>query len=100
MKSLRYILLFLPFLMASCIEDGFDMSPSAQPAFSVDTLHMGIHFTESPTPTRRFTVHNRNNKMISISDIAVREADGGAIFRINVDGFAGTEFHNVEIPSS
>lgn len=97
MKSLRYILLLLPFLMASCIEDGFDTSPSAQPAFSVDTLHMGIHFTESPTPTRRFTVHNRNNKMISISDIAVREADGGAIFRINVDGFAGTEFHNVEI---
>lgn len=98
MKRLIYLFLLLPLLasLTSCIEDGFDNSPSAQPVFSVDTLHMGVYFTDQPTPTRRFTVHNRNSKLISISDISIREA-GSKIFRINVDGFSGTTFHNVEI---
>lgn len=83
-------------LLASCIEDGFDTSPSAQPQFSVDTLRMGVSFTEQPTPTARFTVRNRNSKNISISRIALRD-DADGHFRINVDGFAGREFSDVEI---
>lgn len=96
MNRIAYLFLLLPLLLASCIEDGFDTSPSAQPHFSVDTLDMGVHFTEQPTPTRRFTVHNRHDKLISISDISIRET-GCTTFRLNVDGFSGTEFHNVEI---
>lgn len=91
------ILLFLG--LTSCIEDGVTTSPSAQPLFSVDTLSLGVTFTDQPTPTARFTVHNRNSKIISISRIALREGDS-APFRINVDGFAGREFTNVEIRPS
>lgn len=83
-------------VLPSCIEDGFDTSPSAQPVFSVDTLDMGVTFTDQPTPTHRFVVHNRNSKLISISRIALR-GDDGERFRINVDGFAGSEFADVEI---
>ena len=81
--------------LVGCIEDGIDNSPSAQPEFSVDTLSLGVVFTDQPTPTSRFMVYNRHDKIISISDISLRNADGA--FRINVDGFAGTSFQNVEI---
>ncbi|MDE5982008.1 MAG: hypothetical protein K2G92_02720, partial [Duncaniella sp.] len=59
--------LLMTVIATSCIEDGVDNSPSAQPRFSVDTLKMGTFFTGQPTPTFRFTVHNRNSKIINIS---------------------------------
>lgn len=94
--SLIFSFIFSGLLFTACIEDGFDSSPSSQPAFSVDTLDMGVTFTAQSTPTHRFTVHNRHSKLISISRIALRDGDPGA-FRINVDGFSGKEFHDVEI---
>ncbi|MDE6187740.1 MAG: hypothetical protein K2G17_06380, partial [Duncaniella sp.] len=97
MKTLLRIAFILTVLSASvgCIEDGIDTSPSAQPEFSVDTLKLGVVFTGEPTPTSRFMVYNRHDKIISISNIALRGGDGA--FRINVDGFSGTSFQNVEI---
>lgn len=96
MKTLRYLLytLLMTVIATSCIEDGVDNSPSAQPRFSVDTLKMGTFFTGQPTPTFRFTVHNRNSKIINISSIALRD---GSTFRVNVDGLTGTTFSNIEI---
>ncbi|MDE5666060.1 MAG: right-handed parallel beta-helix repeat-containing protein [Duncaniella sp.] len=97
MKTLLRIVFIFIVLSASvsCIEDGIDTSPSAQPEFSVDTLKLGVVFTGEPTPTSRFMVYNRHDKIISISNIALRGGDGA--FRINVDGFSGTSFQNVEI---
>lgn len=88
--------LILLLAVSSCIEDGYETSASAQPAFSVDTLDIGVAFTEQPTPTSRFVVHNRHDKILNISSISLREGEGGT-FRINVDGFAGAQFHDVEI---
>ena len=56
-------------ILAGCIEDGIDTSPSSQPDFSVDTLFMGTVFTGQPTPTNRFMVYNRHDKIMRISDI-------------------------------
>lgn len=97
MKTLLNILFSLLVLcaLAGCIEDGIDTSPSSQPEFSVDTLRLGVVFTGQPTQTGRFMVYNRRDKILSISDISLRNSDG--TFRINVDGFSGTSFHNVEI---
>ena len=83
-------------LTASCIEDGYETSPSAGPVFSVDELDMGTYFTDQPTPTARFVVYNRHDKVLNISSVTLREGDAGA-FRVNVDGFAGSTFSNVEI---
>lgn len=80
----------------SCIEDGYATSASSQPVFSTDTLDMGTYFTGQPTPTARFTVHNRQDKILNISSITLREGSAGA-FRVNVDGFSGSQFQNVEI---
>ena len=83
-------------MLTSCIEDGFSSSPSDQPTFSVDTLQMGVIFTEQPSTTHRFTVYNRAGKSISISKISL-SGENAQLFRLNVDGFSGREFHNVEI---
>lgn len=101
MNKLKYIL-YLIFAAAamlsvsSCIEDGVTTSPSAQPTFSVDTLKMGTVFTDQVTTTYRMTVYNRHDKILNISDIRL-SGENADVFRINVDGFSGTSFSNVEI---
>lgn len=86
----------LTFTMASCIEDGFSTSPSDQISFSVDTLDMGEVYTGELAATHRFVVYNRNNKGLNISRISLSGENAG-LFRLNVDGFAGTTFSDVEI---
>lgn len=83
-------------LLPACIEDSFSTSPSDQPTFSTDTLKLGEVFTAQGTPTHRFIVHNRHDKMMNISYIGFRD-DAEGHFRLNVDGISGREFNNVEI---
>ena len=82
--------------LSGCIEDGYSSSPSDQPSFSVDTLHMGVIFTDEPSTTHRFTVYNRASKSINISRIGL-SGDNAQLFRLNVDGFSGRTFSDVEI---
>ena len=100
MKRLQFSLLFIfaafSTLFYSCIEDSFSSSPADQPTFSVDTLQMGLIFTEQPSTTHRFAVYNRANKSILISNISV-SGNNSELFRLNVDGFSGRQFDNVEI---
>lgn len=91
-----FFVLVASFVFAACIDDSFTESPSDQPTFSVDTLKMGVVFTEQMTTTHRFTVRNNASKSISISRIGL-SGDGAQYFRLNVDGFSGREFSNVEI---
>lgn len=83
-------------LATGCIEDSFSTSPSDQPEFSTDTVQLGKIFTDEPSTTSIFVVHNRYSKGMNISTINVTGADASA-FRINVDGLSGTSFSNVEI---
>ncbi|MDE6278561.1 MAG: hypothetical protein K2M05_01165 [Paramuribaculum sp.] len=80
----------------SCIEDGVSSSPSDQPAFSVDTLDLGVVYTSEPAPTRRFTVYNRHSKIITLSNIEMR-GEGSDRWRLNVDGHAGNSLTNIDI---
>lgn len=82
--------------LTSCIEDGVSTSPADQPEFSTDTLRMGQLFTQAPSPTHRFVVYNRHDKIMNISDIEFSENPSDA-FRINVDGMSGKRFSNVEV---
>lgn len=82
--------------LQGCIEDGFSSSPADRPTFSTDTLDMGTVITTDVSTTRRFTVRNPHAKGMIISDIHIDGANA-EIFRLNVDGFSGTSFNNVEI---
>lgn len=81
---------------SACIEDGFTSAPSDRPTFSVDTLDLGTVITTDLSTTQRFTVRNPHSKGLLISDIHV-SGENAEYFRLNVDGFSGTSFNNVEI---
>ena len=100
MNRLLIILLItasaLGLFSTSCIEDSFTTSPSDVLTFSVDTLKMGTVFTDEMTTTHRFTVSNRASKSLSIAGISL-SGPGAQYFRLNVDGFSGRDFRDVEI---
>lgn len=99
---MRQTLFFLLFLGAAltgltgCIEDGVSTSVNEQPVFSTDTLRLGRVWTGAPTPTSRFTVYNRHDKILNLSRVAFSD-DPDCHYRLNVDGTAGREVTNVEI---
>lgn len=82
--------------LTSCIEDAVSTSAADQPTFSTDTLRMGSLLTLDASPTSRFVVYNRHDKVMNISDIAFRDNLDGQ-FRLNVDGLSGSRFTNVEV---
>lgn len=82
-------------IVSSCISDDIDSSPGLTLDFSTDTVSFGTVFTDLGTPTARLRVFNRNKKGVSISTIRFRDPDSN--FSLNVDGFSGKEFHDVEI---
>lgn len=94
----KYISLFFLAIAAftSCIEDGVSSSAAHQPEFSTDTLNMGTIFTDQVSVTSRLTVYNRADKGIIISRIALT-GENASCFRLNVDGFSGESFNDVEI---
>ena len=94
--SFLFSAILIVFALGSCIEDGFTTSPSDQPVFSTDTLDMGVIFHEQASTTHRFTVYNRADKSLNISHISLSGENAG-YFRLNVDGFSGKSFDNVEI---
>lgn len=82
--------------LTACIEDGFSSSPADRPTFSTDTVNIGTVITTDVSTTQRFTVRNPHSKGIIISDIHI-EGEYSDCFRLNVDGFSGTTFSNIEI---
>lgn len=95
--SLSLILMILmSFGLVGCIEDGYTSSPNDRPTFSTDTVNMGMVITTDLSTTQRFTVRNPHSKGLLISDIRV-DGPNAEYFRVNVDGFSGTTFSNVEI---
>lgn len=98
MNQSRYLSLSLigGLLLTGCIEDGFTTSPADQPAFSTDTLKMGTLYTLDASPTHRFAVYNRHDKGLTLQSVEFADDEQG-IFRMNVDGMSGREFHDVEI---
>ncbi len=93
---ISFLCIVLCLALSACIEDGFSTSPSDQPAFSTDTVNMGVIFTEQVSPTSRFKVYNRHSKSLSISDIRL-SGENARYFRINVDGLTGDSFRDIEI---
>lgn len=99
MKPMRYFILTLigalSLIMASCIEDGFTTSSSDILTFSRDTVNFDTVFTDLGTPTARLIVSNKAKKGLNISSIKFRNPE--TMFRMNVDGVSGFDFHDVEI---
>lgn len=86
----------LSIFFTSCKKDKLNTTSGLQ--FSNDTLTFDTLFTTLGSTTRFFTIRNKENKAIKISNIHL----GGGTdsrYRINVDGDAGTSFTDIEIPA-
>lgn len=82
-------------IVSSCISDDFTDSPDARISFSSSVVDFGTVFTGDVSPTARLVVANHNKKGVRISSI--RFLDPDTPFSFNVDGVAGSVFHDVEI---
>ena len=67
--------------------------------FSTDTLSFDTVFTQLASTTRFFKIYNKESKSVKISSIRLLDLQTDAPFRMNVDGIAGKQFSDVEIPA-
>jgi hypothetical protein len=80
----------------SCQKDNIDTDPAVKLEFSQDTIFFDTVFTSLGSTTQSITIHNKGKQKINVSTI--RLAGGASSFyKLNVDGVAATEVHDVEI---
>ncbi len=90
------IIALLVFGTQSCRKDMFVTDSNSKLKFSDDTVHFDTVFTTVGSITIPLKIFNTYNNPISITSIEL--AGGNASqFRMNVDGDAGTVFHDIEI---
>ncbi|GHT27191.1 hypothetical protein FACS189432_03150 [Bacteroidia bacterium] len=100
-KSHYFFYILLISLLTSffaCNEDFEDYSTNPQNllAFSTDTLSFDTVLTTVNSPIQALKVYNPNSKPLLISSLNLASGtDSG--FKINVDGFAGSSFQDIEI---
>jgi len=85
------------FLLFSCEDERYLSSPDAQLRFSADTVMFDTVFSTMGSTTRMLKVFNPYKDKLLISSVKV---GGGEFsnFRLNVNGVAGNEIRDVEIP--
>jgi hypothetical protein len=81
----------------SCEDDKYLSSPDAQLRFSADTIMFDTVFTTVGSTTRILKVFNNYKEKLLISDVKIGGGDLSN-FRMNVNGVAGNEVHDLEIP--
>lgn len=91
------VLIASAFITEGCKKDTF--SNKGALSFSTDTLSFDTVFTTLPSTTRFFKIFNHEKQAIKISNIRLAEIQSDASFRLNVDGVAGKEFKDIEIPA-
>ncbi|MDQ3051108.1 MAG: hypothetical protein M3Q95_09510 [Bacteroidota bacterium] len=91
-------LFLLVILVSSCKKDDILTDSSAKLEFSEDTVLFDTVFTSLGSTTRQLKLYNRKDQPIRVSSIRLA---GGApsMYRLNVDGIAGKDFYDVEIPA-
>ncbi len=91
------IAVILYLVIASCKkEEKLNTSPSVELKFSADTLIFDTVFTTIGSVTQQIRVHNPTDQKVNISTIKLATGSNSR-YSININGEAGTEFHDVEI---
>lgn len=94
---------YLPFLLLLCslttwfaCSDDLLTGIGEQPSYVLndsDSYNLGVLLTGNNTATQKLMLYNHNQGEIALQSIRLRGGDS-SIFRINVDGMAGTDFTN------
>lgn len=100
MKRLQlYIIAFVATAaFFSCKKESFITDKDAPLTIAVDTLSFDTVFTSVGSITQNFTIVNPNNEKLKLSKIKLMGGNSSP-YKINVDGIATTEAHDIEINS-
>lgn len=96
---MRHLLLIIAAGLLCCLagcSDDLLTDVASQPMFALndsDGYNMGILLRGHTTATQRLMLYNHNSGEIALQSVRLRGGDS-SIFRINVDGMAGTDFTN------
>ncbi len=96
MKITGLLTLSLLIILYSCRKDSFITSADARVTISADTLKYDTVFVTTGSTYRTFKIINENNQKLLLSSIKLMGGPS-SIFKMNVDGIAGTQFNNIEI---
>jgi hypothetical protein len=96
MKIPGILALCLSLLFISCRKDSFNTSADASVAITADTLKFDTVFVTAGSTYRKFSIINNNNQKLRLSSIRLM-GGAGSVYKLNVDGTAGTQFSNLEL---
>ncbi|MEO7983427.1 MAG: hypothetical protein ABI688_05025 [Bacteroidota bacterium] len=99
MKTLGILIISLLTLLISCRKDSFIVSGDARVTLSADTLHFDTVFVTSGSTYRTFKIVNENNQKLRLSSLKLM-GGSASVYKMNVDGIAGTQFSNLEIEAN
>ncbi len=86
MRLLTFLLMFLLLGIVGCMKDeDYTTSVTDTLSFSKDTVRFDTIISGEPTRTYNFTVYNKANKALRISQVALAKG-GNSPFKVNVDG--------------
>lgn len=88
--------LVLLFFFSACKKDEILTDSSAKLEFSTDSVMFDTVFTTVGSTTKTFRIYNKHDQPLNISSISLG-GGSSSVFRINVDGVAGTSITNTEI---
>ena len=98
-KILIAILFALSLLAMSCRKEPKPSNdPSLELAFSTDTITFDTVFTTLGSATRSLTIYNNSSDYLNISSVRLVGGESSP-FRFNLDGEAGIEFYDKQIPA-
>lgn len=92
--SIVLILSLLSLLIISCKRHDLLTDKNATLIFTADTLRFDTIFTSVGSVTQYFTITNHNSRKLQIDRIRLM-GDNASYFKINVDGIASPEVHNL-----
>jgi hypothetical protein len=96
MKTLSILLSFLLVIIFSCRKDSFITSADARISITADTLKYDTVFVTAGSTYRTFKIINENNQKLRLSSLKLMGGTA-SVYKMNVDGIAGTQFTNLEI---
>lgn len=98
-RFLPLILVILAAFSACRKENSITTDPSCKLVFSTDTVIFDTVFTTLGSSTHLLKVYNNHSEDINISEVRLMGGETSR-FKLNLDGEAGTEFHDKVIPAN
>jgi hypothetical protein len=100
MRHTLIYLLLITLGLSACRKDFFSESAPGPLAFSTDTVIFDTIFSSIGSITHTLKVYNKNDYAVNIEHVGLGKAHSQAVYRINVDGVAGTEAKDVRIAAN